>query len=504
MRDCPARRRARKEPMFDVTIRDVSIYDGTGGEPFIGDVALAGAEIAGVGAVPGASRSVVDGRGLAVSPGFIDVHTHDDFAAVIHPDMSFKSRGGVTTCVVGNCGMGAAPWQPASRMARALHPQPLPQWGGYRGYLNFLDNHVPGVNIAALIGHGTARAAAMGSHDREPQAAEMQAMKDIVSEGLEAGAVGLSTGLIYDPGRYARTEEIVELASLMRGTGALYATHMRDEGVGLLDSINEAIAIGERAGVPVQISHHKASGRNAWGLVVKSLELIERAQQRGLDVHADQYPYTAGSTILSAVYREGALGGKGLGGLEGDSVVIASAPEHREWEGRSVAQIATTMGCDANAAAERIFAQEPGATVVIHTMCEEDVRTVMRHPSTMVGSDGLPTLEGKPHPRLYGTFARVLGRYAREQGLFPLAEAIHRMTGLPARKFGFSERGVLRPGKRADLVLFDPTTVIDCGTFDDPHQTPKGIISVYVNGEVAVIGGKPTGVRAGKVLRRTK
>jgi N-acyl-D-amino-acid deacylase len=488
--------------MFDVIIRDASIYDGTGAEPLLGDVALSGGEIEGVGVVSGASQDIVDGRGLAVSPGFIDVHTHDDFAAVLHPEMSFKSLGGVTTCIVGNCGMGAAPWLPAARMARALDPRPLPEWDGYRGYLGFLDRHAPGVNIAALIGHGTARQAAMGSANREPTSAEMQAMKDIVSEGLEAGAVGLSTGLIYDPGRYARTEEIVELASLMRGTGALYATHMRDEGVGLLDSVNEAIAIGERAGVPVQISHHKASGRNAWGLVVKSLELIERAQQRGLDVHADQYPYTAGSTILAAVYRDGALGGKGLGGLEGDAVAIASAPSHREWEGKSVAQIATTMGCDANTAAARILAEEPGATVVIHTMCEDDVRTVMRHPSTMIGSDGLPTLEGKPHPRLYGTFARVLGRYAREQEVFSLSEAIHRMTGFPARKFGFADRGVLAPGKKADVVLFDPKTVIDCGTFEDPHRPPKGIVAVYVNGEAAVKGGKPAGARAGRVLRR--
>lgn len=488
--------------MHDTIIREVAIYDGTGAEPPRGDIAIAQGEIAGIGAVAGAATKVVDGRGLAAAPGFIDVHTHDDFAAVLHPEVSFKTLGGVTTCVVGNCGMGAAPWLPASRMARALHPRPLPEWKGYRGYLEFLDRHSPGVNIAALIGHGTARQAAMGSDNREPTAAEMQSMKDIVVEGLEAGAVGLSTGLIYDPGRFARTDEIVELASLMRGKGALYATHMRDEGMGLLGSVNEAIEIGERAGVPVQISHHKASGRNAWGLVAKSLDLIERAQQRGLDVHADQYPYTAGSTILSAVYRDGALGGKGLGGLEGDAVVIASAPSHREWEGKSVAQIATTMGCDANAAAERVLAEEPGATVVIHTMCEDDVCTVMRHPSTMIGSDGLPTLEGKPHPRLYGTFARVLGRYAREQKLFSLAQAIHRMTGFPARKFGFSDRGVLAPGKKADVVLFDPNTIVDCGTFEDPHRSPKGIIAVYVNGEAAVKDGKSTGARAGRVLRR--
>jgi N-acyl-D-amino-acid deacylase len=211
--------------MHDLIIRDVSIYDGHGGAPFRGDFAADGDTIVAVGSVPGTARETVDGNGLALAPGFIDVHTHDDFAAVLYRDMSFKTAGGVTTCVVGNCGMGAAPWAEATLMARAMHPEPLPQWDGYRGYFDRLEAEPPGVNIAALIGHGTARLAAVGTEAREPTGAEMQAMRDIVSEGLEAGTVGLSSGLIYDPGRYARTQEIVELASLMRNTGALYATY---------------------------------------------------------------------------------------------------------------------------------------------------------------------------------------------------------------------------------------------------------------------------------------
>jgi N-acyl-D-amino-acid deacylase len=393
--------------------------------------------------------------------------------------------------------MGAAPWGAAMAMARAMHPEPLPQWNGYRGYREQLEAQPSGVNVAMLIGHGTARLAAMGTDAREPPGPEMQAMKDIVSEGLEAGAVGLSTGLIYDPGRHARTQELVELASLMRDTGALYATHMRDEGTGLLESVSEAIAIGEQAGVPVQISHHKASGRAAWGLVTQSLALIDNAQGRGLDVHADQYPYTAGSTILSAVFRDGSFGVVGP-----EAVVIASMANHHEWEGRSIAALAAEMGCDAKDAATRVLEEEPGTTVIIHTMCEDDVRTVMRHPSTMIGSDGLPTLAGKPHPRLYGTFARVLGHYARDEGLFPLAEAIRRMTSFPAKKFGFTDRGTLLQGAKADLVLFDPEAIIDCGTFENPKQMPRGIVSVYVNGALTVHNGKPTGARAGRVLGR--
>jgi N-acyl-D-aspartate/D-glutamate deacylase len=488
--------------MHDLIIRDVAIYDGLGNPAIQGDVAIDGDTIAAVGHVTSAARETVDGKGLALAPGFIDVHTHDDFAAVLHSDMGFKSAGGVTTCVVGNCGMGAAPWEPAMRMALAMHPEGLPRWEGYRGYFDLLDRQPPGVNIAALVGHGTVRLGAMGTDAREPTGTEMQAMKEVVSEGLDAGAVGFSSGLIYDPGRHARTDELVELAALMAGTGALYATHMRDEGVGLLDSVNEAIAIGERAKVPVQISHHKASGRAAWGLVTQSLALIEAAQARGLDVHADQYPYTAGSTILSAVYRDGRLGGKGIGALPAESVVIASAASHKEWEGHSIADIAAAMGCEAEAAAKRVLDAEPGATVIVHTMCEDDVRKVMRHPSTMIGSDGLPTLQGKPHPRLYGTFARVLGHYARDESVLPLADAVWRMTGFAAQKFGFHDRGVVREGMKADLVLFDADKIIDCGTFDDPHRTPEGVASVYVNGKLAAHNGKATDTRAGRVLRR--
>jgi len=254
----------------------------------------------------------------------------------------------------------------------------------------------------------------------------------------------------------------------------------------------------------VQISHHKASGRGAWGLVSESLALIEEAQARGLNVHADQYPYTAGSTILSAIFRDGQFGAGRGGELEPEAVVIASAPAHRAWEGRSFAKIAADMGCDAHEAARCVLAEEPGATVVIHSMSEDDVRKVMRHPSTMIGSDGLPTLEGKPHPRLYGTFARVLGHYARDEKLFPLAEAVRRMTGFPASKFGFHDRGVLRAGAKADLVLFDPETIVDRGTFEDPKQTPAGIAAVYVNGVLASQNGAVTSARAGKVLRRGK
>jgi N-acyl-D-amino-acid deacylase len=490
----------------DLVIRGATLYDGTGAAPRVADVAVRGDRIVSVGASEGLHGSVsLDASSLALAPGFIDVHTHDDFALLARPEMDFKILGGVTTVVVGNCGMGAAPWPAAMFMARAFHPDArLPEWHGYAGYLARLDTQPASTNAAVLVGHGTARASAMGNAKRAPSLDELDALRAIVREGRDAGAVGFSTGLIYEPGRYAATDELADLAAQMSGTGALYATHMRNEGEGLLDSVREAIEIGRRARVPVQISHHKASGERAWGLVRESLALIERAQAEGMDVHADQYPYTAGSTALAAVVQNGAFDGRpgGLGSVSPESVSIAAAPGHSEWEGRSVAELARELGKDAQAAAEHVIANAPGVTAVMHTMNEDDVRTVMRHPSTMIGSDGIPTLPGKPHPRLWGTFARVLGRYARDLGLFPLEEAVHRMTGFPARKFALRDRGVIRAGAFADLVVFDPARIIDVGTYEDPNHPPAGIHHVFVNGARVVRDGAHTGARPGRALRR--
>ena len=487
---------------FDCIIHNAVIYDGTGAEGVAGDLAIEGDRIAAVGQVSGSAPREIDAGGQALSPGFIDVHTHDDFAAVLHPDMAFKTLGGVTTSVVGNCGMGAAPFPAAAILARAFHPhRELPGWDGYGGYLDLLDKAPPALNIAALIGHGTVRMSVMGRKTDAPSDAEMAQMKAIVQEGLEAGAFGLSTGLVYEPGRHARTEEIIELTSLLKGTGALYTTHMRDESLGLLDSIEESIRIGEEAGVGVQISHHKASGRAAWGMVTQSLALIDAAQRRGLDVHADQYPYTAGSTVLSSVTEGGQLG-RGGGALQPADVVIASTAKTPEWEGKSIEALSAAFGLSVADTLARILEAEPGVTVILHSISEDDVQTVMRHPSTMIGSDGLPTLEGKPHPRLYGTFARVLGHYSRDLSVLSLPDAIYRMTGFSAVKFGLKDRGVLREGAYADLVLFDPASIIDRGTWEDPKQTPGGISLVMVNGQVVAQNGQPTDARPGKALRR--
>jgi N-acyl-D-amino-acid deacylase len=450
----------------------------------------------------------LDASGRAIAPGFIDVHSHDDFAVLLTPAMDFKVMQGVTTDVVGNCGMGASPFPIAVAMFSGLHGRSnVPEWEGYRGYLEAIDRNPASLNVGVLVGHGTVRYAAMGKACREPSPKELEQMRALVREGLEAGAVGMSTGLIYEPGRYAQTQELIELAREAHRTGGLYATHMRDEEAHLLDSIREAIRIGEEAGVPVQISHHKAAGRENWGKVRESLKLIEEAQARGVDVTADQYPYTSGSTVLQAVIQNGGLDevkppGGTMSFIPPDKVLLASTPKNPEWEGRTLKDFCEEWNMTPRAAGDKIAAEEgPGTVVVIQTMNEDDVCTVMRHPSTMIGSDGL-AMGSRPHPRLYGTFPRVLAHYARDGGLMPLEEGIHRMTGMPAAKFHMKDRGEVRQGFFADLVIFDPAHLKDTATYDQPRRYPEGLSHVFVNGVAVVRDGLHTGARPGKALRR--
>ncbi len=492
---------------WDLVIRNATIYDGTGKSPVTGDVAINGDRISRVGDVAGEGVQEIDARGNAVAPGFIDAHSHDDFAVLLTPAMDFKVMQGVTTDIVGNCGMGAAPFPIAIATFSGLHGRnSVSEWKGYSGYLAEIDRNPPSINVAALVGHGTVRYSVMGNACREPSGKEMDKMRAIVREGLEAGAVGMSTGLIYEPGRYARTPELVELAREAANMGGLYASHMRDEEAHLLESVREAIKIGEEAGVPVQISHHKASGRENWGRVRESLKMIEDARARGLDVTADQYPYTSGSTVLQAVIQNGGLDEGphegALGWIPPDKLLFASTPKHPEWEGRTLKSLCDEWGLAPRAAGDRVAAEEgPGAVVVMETMNEDDVRMVMRHPSTMIGSDGL-AMGSRPHPRLYGTFPRVLARYARDAGLMSMEEGVHRMTGMPAAKFGLKNRGLVREGFFADLVIFDPARLIDTATYDQPRRYPEGISHVFVNGMAVVRDSLHTGARPGKALRR--
>jgi N-acyl-D-amino-acid deacylase len=492
----------------DLVIRGATVYDGSGDPARVCDVGVSAGRIAAVGDLVAERAALsVEAAGLALAPGFIDVHSHDDFAVFLTPEMDFKVGQGVTTDVVGNCGLGAAPFGSARAYLAFFgadrRRESLPVWDDYVGYLDAVDADPPSLNVAVLVGHGTSRLDAMGNDRRRPTDSELARMADTLATGLDAGCVGFSTGLIYEPGRYANTEELVALARVMAGTGGLYATHMRDEGIGLLDAVAEAISIGELGGVSVQISHHKASSRAAWGLVGESLALIEAARARGIDVTADQYPYTAGSTSLFAVVQNADEGTSGVGDTDWNTIVIASAPGHPEWEGHSIADLAARLDRAPRDAAKMVVDVEGyGAIVIIHSMDEADVRTVMAHPTTMIGSDGIPTLTGKPHPRLYGTFAKVLGYYARDEHVLSLDQAVHRMTGMPAAKFGLADRGNINEGAWADLVLFDPAAIDDIATYESPRRHPSGIRSVWVNGTAVMHEGHHTGERPGRALRR--
>lgn len=383
----------------------------------------------------------------------------------------------------------------ATMMAQAFHPgAKLPAWDGHRGYLEYLDTRPPAVNVAALAGHGTIRAQVMGFDERPATDAESDAMAAIVDEAMGAGCVGMSSGLTYPPGTAATTDELVALARVVGAAGGRYTSHIRDEGDGLLEAVDEAILIGARAGVGVVVSHLKAYGRPNWGKVAAALARIDAA---GDAVACDQYPYTASSTLLAVTAPRIATGLLGV-----DDIVIATTAQHPEWHGHSLARLAEDLGVGVDDIAGHVLASEPAATVIAHAMSERDVRTIITHADVMVGSDGIPSLEGHPHPRLYGTFARVLGTYVRDEGLVDLPAMIHRMTQVPATVFDLSGRGVIAPGSFADLVLFDADRIADVATYDDPQRFPEGIEGVWVNGVSTVEASGHTGATAGRALRR--
>jgi N-acyl-D-aspartate/D-glutamate deacylase len=482
---------------FDLIIRDGSLIDGNGAPAFAGDIGVRDDRIAAVGAIQGEGGREIDARGLAVAPGFIDVHAHDDGALLSTP-MDFKLMQGVTTDIVGNCGAGLAPRDPSQPplpgTELVLGSLPESDWRMFGEYMEALDRAELAVNAGCFVPHGAVRYRTLGMDRREPDNNELARMRDDVAEGMAAGALGLSTGLIYPPGAFARTEEIIALAEVAAAHGGLYMTHMRDEGARLMEAIEEAVRIAREAGLPLEISHHKAAGRENWGKTERSLALIERGREAGVDVNFDAYPYTAGSTILAVMARRRETGP--------DDVLIASVRDHPEFEGKTLAQLADMLDVPADEAAQRVLEADPGAVGVFFMMDEADVRRVLAHPLCMIGSDGISSPTGKPHPRLYGTFPRVLGTYVREERLFSLEEGVRKMTSLPAHRFGLRDRGELREGLAADIVVFDPETIADRATYEEPRQYPDGIEYVIVNGEIAAERGKQTAARAGGLLRR--
>jgi N-acyl-D-amino-acid deacylase len=484
----------------ELAIRNVKVLDGTGAPAFAADVTIDAGRIQSVGTA-GAAQHEIDGRGLVLAPGFIDVHSHDDGAFLRHPGMEFKLAQGVTTVVSGNCGFSAIPADPSVDAAAASGGILAGASGAFTdlsGYFEAVLAKTPAINNIMLVGHNTVRALTMGMEARAPSPAELGRMRGMVEAAMEQGACGFSTGLIYRPGRWSDTEEVIELAKAVAPRQGLYTTHMRNEGAHLLASVEETLRIGREAGVHAHISHHKSAGKPNWGLVKQSLQRVDQAKAAGQRITLDVYPYTAGSGRMIEYFN--------LDRIDRDLAAVirlATCPAFPEFEGRMVSDIAQEKGIDVTEVVRLILTAPRGdRTICIHFIIDEaDIETNLRYPAMMVGSDGIPELRGRPHPRLFGTFPRVLGEYVRKRHTLTLADAVHRMTGLSAQTFGLHERGEIKAGYWADLVLFDPQRVIDTATYDDPKREPVGIEMVVVNGRIAYEGARHTGAGAGKMLR---
>ena len=526
--------------MYDLLIKNGYIIDGTGGAAYRSDVGVKNGDIAALGQLEGEAAKTIDAGRLVVSPGFIDLHTHSDLSFLLDPTAQSKVRQGVTLELAGNCGSSfCAPLQGgAYEMLRSRVTQYTdafePTWRDFGGYLDAVQRARCTLNLAVQVGHGTVRAAVMGMDARASNGEELEDLKTLVAESLDAGAMGFSTGLFYAPGNYARLEEVIELAAVAAARGKLYSTHMRDEGshsVGLFVALNEAIEIGRRTGIRVQISHVKCSGPAVWGRADDVLDLLERARREGIDLAGDQYPYTVASTSLTgALFPRWALEGGREATLRRlanaaerqrlhvditatfakwstpEGVVIARFVPDPQLEGMHVAQIAEGWQCDPAEAAMRLY-ERGEASVIVHAMQETDVETIAGHPLIAVGSDGSSLSAsgvlsvGKPHPRSYGTNPRFLACFVRQSRLVALEEAIRKMTLLPASRLGLTRRGRIAPGFAADLVVFDPNTIADTATFEAPHSYPTGIAHVAVNGVLVIEHGAYTGQTPGKVIR---
>lgn len=530
---------------YELIIKNGRILDGTGNPWYHADIGVVDGKIKAM--LPrgsaGKAEQVIDASGMVVSPGFIDTHSHDDAYVILDPKCSQKVLQGVTTTVVGNCGFSLAPiadghcseWKQASAlMGGNFLDDDFWSLRSFAQYLEKLDTVQLGINVVPLVGHAAIRVAVMGFVNRAPSESEMTAMKTMTTEAMQAGAFGLSTGLIYVPANYARTEEVVELAKVAARFGGLYATHMRSEGELEMEAIQETLQIARQAGIAAHIAHHKIAGRKNWGKSDVTLRTFADARADGLTITWDQYPYPAGATVLPAalpphIQAEGAeayakkLQDPGvrnsikqeieseeksswenlIKGAGFENIVISAAPRHPDFIGRSIAEIAETHSRDPyDIYFDLVVEEKMEAGIIIFMMDDEDIERILKDPGTMIGSDGAPGFgTDKPHPRMTGTFPRVLGRYARDKGVITLEDAVRKMTSLPAQTFRLHEKGVLRPGMDADLVVFDPQAIIDKSTFEDPLQPPEGIGWVIVNGEIAAADGKITGATSGKVMR---
>jgi dihydroorotase/N-acyl-D-amino-acid deacylase len=498
---------------FDLLIAGARVIDGSGGPWFTADIGIRGDTIAAVGLLPGADAPIrIDGRGLVAAPGFIDIHSHGRRGIFVVPTAENYLREGVTTIVEGPDGSSPVPLAP---------------------FLDKVRQTPISINFATMVGQGSIREQVIGLANRKATPEEIEKMKGLAAQAMRDGAFGLSTGLFYVPGNYTPTEEVIELAKVVGRMGGIHISHMREEASHVIDSVRETIRIGEEGGLPTQITHHKIIGRTNWGQSVETLKLVEEARARGVDVTIDQYPYTASSTGISALFPQWALEGgqkplrerlsapaqrarikaaivenirldRGAG--DPKNVVIANCPFDQSLAGKNLAEITRARGAEPtleNAADSAIeLQQKGGCQAVYHAISEDDVVRILRSPYTMIASDGeIPVFgQAAPHPRSYGTFARVLGVYVREKKVLTLEEAVRRMSGFPAQRLKLWDRGLLRPGMKADVVVFDADKIADRAEYERPHQYSVGVRDVIVNGKLVLRDEAVTSERPGRVL----
>ena len=527
--------------MLDLILKNGRVVDGTGNPWFSGDVGIRDGTIVSVGKSRAKSLETIDVGGLTISPGFIDGHCHSDLMVLDHPESEIKLAQGVTTEVVGNCGMSPAPFSPGQLDPLQAYVEPVLgtterkwSWETLEEYMQCVRGARPSENVATYVGHGTLRIAAMGFENRPASAGELDRMKGMLAEALQAGAIGLSLGLMYTPGSYTSREELVELCSMLAEHDGLLATHIRGEGGSLIPSLEEVVWIAKRSGCALQVSHLKAAGRSNWGHVLRAMELLESARSEGLDVACDVYPYTAGSTSMITLLPPWALEGGVARALERlrdadvrkrirdeiareqedwdnmvastgwESVYVSSLSKGPDLEGKNLAQIGEERGDDPGECMMDLLLEQDGkVSMIFFHMAEDDVEEVLGWNHSLIASDSLHFQAKKPHPRSYGTFPRIIAKCVREDGTLTLEQAVRKMTSFPARRFRLGKRGILTSGQAADLVVFDPDTVSDRATYEDPKRFPTGIDLVLVGGVKAVEGGVHSGARAGQAIGRS-
>ena len=530
--------------MLDILIKGATIVDGTGAKAWVGDAAIAGGRFVALDrCIPGEARRVITADGYMLAPGFIDIHCHSDFSLFDHPGADIKLRQGVTLEVLGNCGTSLAP---LGAISRALIPaesdsdiqsweHPL-DWSTYGQYVNTLQTSGLSINVTGLVGHGTLRLTAMGSTDKKPTPDQMDRMKSLLSQSMDEGAAGLSTGLIYAPGCFAATRELIALARVAGRKGGYYASHIRNEADEIITALEEIIRIGREAEIPVHVSHLKIAGKKNWALRETVVEKLVSARSEGIDITCDVYPYFHSSTTILALLppwcleggtaslmprlkdprqRERIIAGitDGIAGWENmvqhtglDKIVISSvkSTQRKGLGGKSIAQIAVAAQQDPFQVLLDLVEAENGAvSIITESMNEENMVRFLSLPFAMVGSDGSPS-QDRPHPRLYGTFPRVIRRIVRELGALSMEAAVHKMSGLTARRLGLKDTGTLRKGFKADAVLFDPLTFGDTATYDHPRSFPRGLLATIVNGEIVIDGKTHTGAKPGVFYRKKK